>query len=153
MAETRKLQMTASEILQMYRQAADRKAQIEILAQLNAVTKDEIRAVLRSCGEDVPEEPKKKPGRPRKDPVPVVEETPEEEGTGEAAEERPKGRQKRAAEPMSAGALAEILARVTEGFPGTAVTLESGTPTGAKLEICWNARGELSWSRLKLLGE
>lgn len=150
MAETRRLQMSASEILQMYRQAADRKAQIEILAQLNAVTKEEIRAVLRSCGEDVPEEPKKKPGRPRKDPVPVPEETPEEE-PGEKPE-KPEGKPKKTAEPMSAGALAEILARVTEGFPGTAVTLESGTPTGVKLEICWNARGELGSSRLKVLG-
>lgn len=147
MAETRRLQMSASE---MYRQAADRKAQIEILAQLNAVTKEEIRAVLRSCGEDVPEEPKKKPGRPRKDPVPVPEETPEEE-PGEKPE-KPEGKPKKTAEPMSAGALAEILARVTEGFPGTEVTLESGTPTGVKLEICWNARGELGSSRLKVLG-
>lgn len=152
MTEVRKLQMEDGEILQMYRQAADRRAQIEILAQLNAVTKEEIRAVLRGCGEDVPEEPKaKRPGRPRKDPVPVPEETPEE-----APAEKPKKtaeKPKKTVEPMSAGALAEILTRVKEGFPGAEVTLESGAPTGAKMEICWNAKGELSWSRLKLLGE
>ena len=52
----RKLPWKAGEIVRNYRQAKDPKAQIRVLAELNACTKDEIMAVLREAGEELPGE-------------------------------------------------------------------------------------------------
>lgn len=61
--------MTKEEIVREYKAAKHQKAQIEILAQLNCVPKEEIERVLREAGV-LPEEKNKqrKPGRPPKNP-------------------------------------------------------------------------------------
>lgn len=59
--------MTDEEIVRHYRQAKDRKGSIQILADLNATSKDEIQAILERAGEIQPAEPnsgKKKQRRP-----------------------------------------------------------------------------------------
>lgn len=151
-----KLQMTAQEILRSYRQAADRQGQIRILADLNAVTQEEIREVLRQCGEALPE--KKRAGRSKREPVQIEEETrggakPEPVTKPEPVAEPQNTTEPEMAAVMGAAALAEILRRVTEGFPETEVRAEGKGITGARLEICWDARGELAGSRLVLLGK
>lgn len=156
MTETRRLQMTAAEIAASYRGAKDKRAQIPILAQLNAVTEDEIRAVLEDLGEPVPKKEKRKAGRPRKEPVRVEEETREARGlspqppeataplyskgepSGNAAREEPE------AAAMSAGTLADILGRVAEAFPGAEVRTAGGAPAGAALTVRWNAEGVIA---------
>lgn len=45
--------MSESEICRMYRQARDKGMQIQILAELNAVSKDDIVEILRKNGERV----------------------------------------------------------------------------------------------------
>lgn len=49
------LPMTVEEICRDYRQAKDKKGQIEILADRNVCTKEAIEDVLRSRGEELPE--------------------------------------------------------------------------------------------------
>lgn len=145
----RKMQMTAQEILRSYRQAADRQGQIRILADLNAATPEEIREVLRQYGETLPE--KKRAGRPRKEPTQIEE----AQGGAEletAAEPEGAAAKPESAAVMGAAALAEILRRVTEGFPETEVGANGEGFAGARLEISWDTRGELAGSRLVLLG-
>ena len=50
----RELPMTPGEIVTSYKQAANPKEQIKILADLNAATTDEIMEVLNFCGVEVP---------------------------------------------------------------------------------------------------
>ena len=52
----RSLQMAEGDIVRDYRQAKDPKAQIRVLAELNACPKDEIEAILREAGEELPGE-------------------------------------------------------------------------------------------------
>lgn len=152
--------MTAGEILASYRQAADKRSQIGILADLNAVTKGEIEEVLRQIGETLPEKKKARAGRPRKEPVRAEEEmpslpagsgdgSPREESAREEAEELPP-EEPREAERMSAGTLAEILRKVAEAFPGTETAAEAGAPCGAELTVRWDAWGEIVGTRLAI---
>ena len=48
------MDMTREEIVRHYRQAADRKEDIKILAELNCTSRDVIRAILADEGESVP---------------------------------------------------------------------------------------------------
>lgn len=56
------LPMSEGEILASYRQAAKPAAQITVLADLNACSKERIEEILREAGEPLP----KKPGRPKR---------------------------------------------------------------------------------------
>lgn len=56
------LPMSESEIVASYRQAAKPAAQITVLADLNACSKERIEAILREAGEPLP----KKAGRPKR---------------------------------------------------------------------------------------
>ena len=56
------LPMSESEIVASYRQAAKPAAQITVLAELNACSKERIEEILREAGESLP----KKPGRPKR---------------------------------------------------------------------------------------
>lgn len=56
------LPMSESEIVASYRQAAKPAAQITVLADLNACTKERIEEILREAGEPLP----KKAGRPKR---------------------------------------------------------------------------------------
>lgn len=56
------LPMSESEIVASYRQAAKPAAQITVLADLNACSKERIEEILREAGEPLP----KKPGRPKR---------------------------------------------------------------------------------------
>lgn len=49
------MQMTNDEIVRRYKQAAKKREQIKILAELNACPKENIRKILREAGCDVPE--------------------------------------------------------------------------------------------------
>ena len=61
--------MIKEEIIREYKEAKYQKTQIDILAQLNCVPKEEIIRVLREAGEMPEEECKpRKPGRPPKNP-------------------------------------------------------------------------------------
>lgn len=58
--------MTSDEICVRYRQAKDKKAQIRILADLNAASKQEIISVLEAAGIPLPEKPARKtPDKPK----------------------------------------------------------------------------------------
>ena len=54
--------MSESEIVASYRQAAKPAAQITVLADLNACSKERIEEILREAGEPLP----KKVGRPKR---------------------------------------------------------------------------------------
>ena len=56
------LPMSEGEIVASYRQAAKPAAQITVLADLNACSKERIEEILREAGESLP----KKPGRPKR---------------------------------------------------------------------------------------
>lgn len=56
------LPMSKGEIVASYRQAAKPAAQITVLADLNACSKERIEEILREAGEPLP----KKPGRPKR---------------------------------------------------------------------------------------
>lgn len=58
------MQMSAAEICRDYRHARDQKAQIRILAELNACSPDHIKKILQENGETVPQR-----GRPAKAPA------------------------------------------------------------------------------------
>lgn len=47
------MEMTDSEIVKSYKRASNKKAQIEILAELNATTKDTIKAILKANDVDL----------------------------------------------------------------------------------------------------
>ena len=60
---TKKLEMTTEEIVRSYREALDKRHQIEVLADLNVCSKDVIRRVLIDGGvkhQELPRQPKKK---------------------------------------------------------------------------------------------
>lgn len=58
------MQMSAAEIVREYRTAKDQRAQIKILAELNACSPDHIKKILQENGEPVPQR-----GRPAKAPA------------------------------------------------------------------------------------
>ena len=77
--------MTPAEIAKSYREAKDRRAQIGVLADLNACKKPDILAALVEAGELTPEDAvqlqPKKPSRPsRKTPAPAPAADPPREG-------------------------------------------------------------------------
>lgn len=77
--------MTPAEIAKSYREAKDRRAQIGVLADLNACKKPDILAALVEAGELTPEDAvqlqPKKPGRsPRQTPAPTPAADPPREG-------------------------------------------------------------------------
>ena len=77
--------MTPAEIAKSYREAKDRRAQIGILADLNACKKPDILAALVEAGELTPEDavklqPKKPSRRPRQTPAPAPAADPPREG-------------------------------------------------------------------------
>lgn len=77
--------MTPAEIAKSYREAKDRRAQIGVLADLNACKKPDILAALVEAGELTPEDAvqlqPKKPGRsPRQTPAPAPAADPPREG-------------------------------------------------------------------------
>ena len=77
--------MTPAEIAKSYREAKDRRAQIGVLADLNACKKPDILAALVEAGELTPEDAAqlqpKKPSRPsRKTPAPAPAADPPREG-------------------------------------------------------------------------
>ena len=80
-----KLTMTVFDIVQQYMMSADRERQIEILADLNLCSQDDIRGVLAEAGCMLPE--KKKRGRKKKTPA---EEEPPQGGPGTAEEAQEK---------------------------------------------------------------
>lgn len=57
-----RLPMSAGEIVSSYKHAAKPRAQIKVLADLNACSRERIEEILRSAGEELPD----KGGRPRK---------------------------------------------------------------------------------------
>lgn len=64
MAKEKKLEMTPEEIVRSYREALDKKHQIEVLADLNVCSKDVIRKVLIENGvkpQELPRQRKKAP--------------------------------------------------------------------------------------------
>ncbi len=61
-----KLVMTPGEILRDYNEAKDKRAQIQILAELNATSKEEIMAVLKAGGIDGRTLPHPQVSRPKK---------------------------------------------------------------------------------------
>lgn len=76
-----KLTMTVFDIVQQYMMSADRERQIEILADMNLCSQDDIREVLAEAGCMLPE--KKKRGRKKKTPA---EEEPPQGGPGTVEE-------------------------------------------------------------------
>ena len=77
--------MTPAEIAKSYREAKNRRAQIGVLADLNACKKPDILAALVEAGELTPEDavqlqPKKPSRPPRKTPAPAPAADPPREG-------------------------------------------------------------------------
>ena len=70
--------MTKGEILKMYKERPNSK-RIQEIAELNGCKANDVRQLLRECGEDIAVFEKKKPGRPPK--------TKEEESTNKIIKE------------------------------------------------------------------
>lgn len=108
------MEMSKGEIVASYRQAADLKKQIGILAELNACEKRDIVEILREAGEPVP-------GNfgPRKKPVETPEaamqqpETPEEPDLGNPLAGSKRSKQQNATERF---ALEDVLAIIFDAL-------------------------------------
>lgn len=119
-----KLTMTVFDIVQQYMMSADRERQIEILADMNLCSQDDIREVLAEAGCMLPE--KKKRGRKKK--TPAEEEPPQGgPGTAEEAQEK-KGMPPEMGEPDSdrAERAAERKPAPEKATPGTAYVNAGG---------------------------
>ena len=189
-----RLHMTAKEIVDSYRNALDPKAQVKILAELNAVSPDVIREALTGCGVELPKERGRRDKKRKFDREEAarlyeqgyadaeiakalgvgktaVSDWRKENGLLPAVDKRGGARSKKRKEetvmedqmknteisarpaeerervetdPMSLAAVAGVIGDVLKAFPGTALRMSGGVPTGMKLTVRWNAEAEIT---------
>ena len=100
--------MSGNDILKEYKEAADKRAQVKILADLNACKPREIAEFLLQCGQEVDKryfrEPPQRKRKPAAQPI-TPEPEPEEPASAPEAEEPEE-------QGMTAGVLAALLAKV-----------------------------------------
>lgn len=111
------MEMTTHEIVRMYKDAADKKNQITILADMNLCTPDDIRAELIKGGIDPRTLPRKrrKPGEKNAEEATAVPETPPAtDATPQATEQAPVVQIQRDDAPLVRTALAHYYAELNQ---------------------------------------
>lgn len=111
------MEMTTREIVQMYKQAADKKNQITILADMNLCTPDDIRAELIKGGIDARTLPRKrrKPGEKiAEEATAVPENPPATDAAPQATEQAPAVQIQRDDAPLVRTALAHYYAELNQ---------------------------------------
>ena len=134
--------MSGNDILKEYKEAADKRAQVKILADLNACKPREIAEFLSQCGQEVDKRYFWEPPPPRKRKPAAQPITPEPDPEEPAPAPEPEPKAEEPEEPcMTAGVLAALLAKVDPEAP---VWLDGvGPASGFLVSVCYGADGGL----------